>query len=330
MDDGVQRSAILLLSLGEDEAVEVLKHLGPREVQKIGEAMAGLTNVARERVEETIETFYALTQDQSTIRVDSEDYIRNVFPRALGDERASQIVGRILKQGDLEAIAQLKWMDADRVANLIADEHPQIIATLLAHLDPEQASEVLDNLSPALRNDVVLRVATLDGVLPEAMQELNDTLSKLLAGGTQGRAAKIGGVSAAAELLNHLSKDSEAAALDALRSHDAELAQKVQDEMFVFDNLLGVDDKGIQLMLREVQSESLILALKGASPELVEKIFKNMSQRAAEMLREDLESKGPVRLSEVEAEQRVILQTVRRLAEEGQIALAGKGDDAYV
>lgn len=330
MDDGVQKSAIVLLSLGEDEAVEVLKHLGPREVQKIGEAMASLKNVSRETVEATIAEFHDITQDQETIRVDSEDYIRSVFPRALGNERAGHIIGRILKQGDLEGIAQIKWMSGEEVANLIGGEHPQIIATLLAHLDADQASDVLDRFPADLRNEIVLRVATLDRVQPEALRELNDVLGQLMSGGTPGRSTKLGGVSTAAELLNHLSRDSEAAALTALRQYDDTLAQKVEDEMFVFDNLMAVDDKGIQLMLREIQSESLILALKGASPELVEKIFRNMSQRAAEMLREDLESKGPVRLAEVEAEQRVILQTVRRLADEGQIILGGKGDDQYV
>jgi len=331
MDDGIKKSAILLLSLGEDEAVEVLKHLGPREVQKIGEVMAELKNVPRETVEETIATFHDITQDQDTFHVDSEDYIRNVFPRALGDERAGHVIGRILKQGDLEGIAQLRWMSGEEISTLISGEHPQSIAALLAHLDPEQAADVLDRFPEDLRNEVVLRVATLDRVQPEALRELNEVLGQLLSGGKDaGRTTRLGGVSTAAELLNFLPSASETAALESLRAYDDTLAQKVEDEMFVFDNLLAVDDKGIQLMLREIQSESLILALKGASPELVEKIFKNMSQRAAEMLREDLESKGPVRLSEVEAEQRVILQTVRRLADEGQIVLGGKGDDQFV
>lgn len=330
MSDGVQKSAILLLSLGEDEAVEVLKHLGPREVQKIGEAMATLKNVSREEVEATIDQFHTLTQDQDTIRVDSDDYIRTVFTKALGNDRAGPLIGRILKQGDTAAIEQLKWMETPQVAELIGNEHPQIIATLLAHLEREQAGAILGLFSDDLRNEVILRVATLDGVQPDAMLELNDVLGKLLSSGTPHAPAKLGGVNAVADLLNNLPGKHEEAVLESLRAYDADLAQKVQDEMFVFDNLLAIDDKGIQLMLREVQSESLILALKGASPELSDKIFKNMSQRAAEMLREDLESKGPVRLSEVEAEQRQILQTVKRLADEGQIVIAGKGEDEYV
>lgn len=330
MSDGVQKSAILLLSLGEDEAVEVLKHLGPREVQKIGEAMATLKNVSREEVEATIDQFHTLTQDQDTIRVDSDDYIRTVFTKALGDDRAGPLIGRLLKQGDTAAIEQLKWMETPQVAELIGNEHPQIIATLLAHLEREQAGAILGLFSDDLRNEVILRVATLDGVQPDAMLELNEVLGKLLSSGTTHAPAKLGGVNAVADLLNNLPGKHEEAVLESLRAYDADLAQKVQDEMFVFDNLLAIDDKGIQLMLREVQSESLILALKGASPELSDKIFKNMSQRAAEMLREDLESKGPVRLSEVEAEQRQILQTVKRLADEGQIVIAGKGEDEYV
>ncbi|MEQ1662996.1 MAG: flagellar motor switch protein FliG [Thiobacillus sp.] len=330
MSDGIQKSAILLLSLGEDDAVEVLKHLGPREVQKIGEAMATLKNVSREEVEATLEQFHTLTQDQDTIRIDSEDYIRTIFTKALGNDRAGPLIGRILKQGDIAAIEQLKWMETPQVAELIGNEHPQIIATLLAHLEREQAGGILGLFADDLRNDVILRIATLDGVQPDAMHELNDVLSKLLSTGRTQAPAKIGGVNAVADLLNNLPGKHEEAVLESLRSYDADLAQRVQDEMFVFDNLLAIDDKGIQLMLREVQSESLILALKGASPEITDKIFKNMSQRAAEMLREDLESKGPVRLSEVEAEQRQILQTVKRLVDEGQIVIAGKGEDEYV
>jgi flagellar motor switch protein FliG len=221
-------------------------------------------------------------------------------------------------------------MDSVQVADLIRNEHPQIVATILVHLETEQASEVLDKFSDDLRNDVILRIATLDGVQPDALQELNDVLGKLLTGNRTPAPNLLGGVNAVADMLNYMNSTHEEAVLENLRNYDADLAQRVQDEMFVFDNLLEIDDRGIQLMLREIQSESLILALKGASAELNEKIFKNMSQRAAEMLREDLESKGPVRLSEVEAEQKQILQTVRRLADEGQITLGGKGGEAYV
>ena len=329
-DAGRAKSAILLLSLGEDEAAEVLKYLGPREVQKIGTAMARLKNVTREQIEETLNQFHTLTENPGGFIMDSEEYLRSVLTKALGDDRASHVIRRILKDGDVSGIDNLKWMDSDQVAELIQHEHPQIIATILVYLESEQASEVLDTFSDDLRNDVLLRIATLDGVQPDALQELNDVLGKLLTGNRSPVPNLLGGVNAVADILNFMNSSHEEAALENLRNYDAELAQRIQDEMFVFDNLLEIDDRGIQLMLREIQSESLILALKGASADLSEKIFKNMSQRAAEMLREDLDAKGPVRLSEVEAEQKQILQTVRRLADEGQIVMGGKGDDVYV
>lgn len=329
-DIGLDQSAILLLSLGEDEAAEVLKFLGPREVQKIGLAMANLKNVSREQIEETLDLFQTKTGNSGGFMMDSGEYLRSVLIKALGDDRASHVIGRILQDGDVSGIENLKWMDSVQVADLIRHEHPQIVATILVHLETEQASEVLDKFSNDLRNDVILRIATLDGVQPDALQELNDVLGKLLTGNRTPAPNLLGGVNAVADMLNYMNSTHEEAVLENLRNYDADLAQRVLDEMFVFDNLLEIDDRGIQLMLREIQSESLILALKGASAELNEKIFKNMSQRAAEMLREDLESKGPVRLSEVEAEQKQILQTVRRLADEGQITLGGKGGEAYV
>ncbi|MDP2246618.1 MAG: flagellar motor switch protein FliG, partial [Nitrosomonadales bacterium] len=224
----------------------------------------------------------------------------------------------------------LKWMDALTVAEFIKNEHPQIIATILVHLERDQASEVLSHFTERLRHDVMLRIATLDGVKPAALKELNDVLTKLLSGNENLKKKNLGGVKAAAEIMNYIGGEQETSLMDALKSYDDEMAQKIMDEMFVFDDIMEIDDKGIQTMLREVQSETLILALKGSTSEMREKIFKNMSTRAAEMMREDLESKGPVRLSEVEAQQKQILQIVRRLADEGQIMLSKGGEDAYV
>jgi flagellar motor switch protein FliG len=221
-------------------------------------------------------------------------------------------------------------MASPAVAELIKNEHPQIIATILVHLDRDQASEVLGHMTERARNDVILRIATLDGIQPSALKELNDVLTKLLSGNNNLKKSPMGGVRTAAEIMNFMSGTVEGTVMENIREYDGDLAQKILDEMFVFDNLIDIDDRGIQLVLREVQSESLIVALKGASEELREKIFRNMSSRAAETLREDLESKGPVRLSEVEGEQKEILTLVRRLADEGQLALGGKGDDAFV
>lgn len=330
-DAGVMRSAVLMLALGEDEAVEVMKFLGPKEVQKLGEAMATLKSVGREQVGTAVTEFLTVAEQSSMLGIDSDEYIRSVLTRALGDDKASSLLNRILKTPDVNGIESLKWMDASTVTEFIKHEHPQIIATILVHLEPDQASEIIGNFSDELRQDVMLRIATLDGVKPIALRELNDVMSKLLTGNENVKKQTMGGIKVAAEIINYMSGDTEAMVMEGLKNYDDVMAQKIMDEMFVFDNLMEIDDKGIQVMLREVQSETLIVALKGATEEMRDKIFKNMSSRAAEMMKEDLESKGPVKLSEVEAQQKEILQVVRRLADEGQIQLAGKGgDDQYV
>ena len=329
-DDGLEKSALLLLTLGSDEAAEVLKHLAPREVQKLGSAMATMPAQPRSRVEEVIAELEAHFEKGAPVEA-SEEHIRAMLTKALGDERAGHILARIMQDSDTAGIESLKWMDAVTAADLIRNEHPQIIATILVHLEFDQAGEILKQFPDRLRNDVILRIATLDGVQPVALRELNEALTRMLAGASAVKKAAMGGVRHAAEILNFVGAAAETAVLDNVREYDPDLAQKILDEMFVFENIMDIDDRGIQTLLREVQSDSLVIALKGAAPDLQEKIFKNMSQRAAEMLREDLEAKGPVRLSEVESEQKEILKTVRRLAEEGQIMLAGKGgDDAFV
>ena len=328
-EDGIMKSAMLLLTLGEDEAAEVLKHLGPREVQKLGAAMATLRSVPRDKVEAVVDEFYEETLRGAPVTAD-EEYIRGMLTKALGDDRAANLISRILQGGDTAGIESLKWMDAATVAELIKNEHPQIIATIMVHLEFDHAGEILKHFTDRLRNDVLLRIATLDGVQPTALQELNDALTRILSGSANIKKTAMGGVRTAAEILNFVGTAHETAIIDNVREYDPDLAQKIIDEMFVFENLIDVDDRGVQLLLREIQSESLILALKGANEAMREKVFKNMSQRAAEMLREDLESKGPVRLSEVEREQKEILKIARRLADEGQIQLGGKGEDEYV
>jgi flagellar motor switch protein FliG len=330
-DEGVNRSAILLMSIGEEEAVEVFKYLGPKEVQKLGLAMAKLSNVTREEVAGVLKEFREEAKQQTAIGTDSDAYIRSVLTKALGNDKAGVLIDRILQGADNTGIESLKWMDSSAVAELIKNEHPQIIATILVHLDPDQASEVLATFVERLRNDVLLRIATLEGVQPAALRDLNDVLTQLLTGSDKLKKSAMGGVTAAAaEILNFMGGQYEASVTTYIREVDPDLAQKIQDKMFVFENLLDLDDRGIQLLLREVQSETLIVALKGTSDPLREKIFKNMSTRAAEMLREDLEAKGPVRLSEVEGEQKEILKIVRRLADEGQIVLGGKGEEGLV
>ena len=329
-DDGVMKGAVLMLALGEEEAAEVMKHLGPREVQKLGAAMSTMKSIPSEQLEKVLKDFRSETEKSTSIGLDSDEYIRTVLTKALGEDKAASLLNRILGTRDASGIESLKWMDAQSVADLVRNEHPQIIATILVHLERYHACEVLTYFSERLRNDVVLRIATLDGIQPAALRELNEVLTKLMTGNESLKKKPIGGVRAAAEILNFLSGEMETAVMDNLKSYDNEMAQQIMDEMFVFENIIDIDDRGIQVLLREVQSESLIVALKGAGQELREKFFKNMSQRAAQLMREDLEAKGPVRLSEVEAQQKEILQIVRRLADEGQIMLGAKGEDAYV
>lgn len=328
--DGLTKSAILLMTLGENEAAEVFKYLGPREVQKIGSAMASLKSVTHDEIKTVISEFCTQAGEQSTLGMASSDYIRNVLKKALGDDKSAALIDRILQGGDTSGIEGLKWMSSSAVAELIKNEHPQIIATILVHLERDQASEILVEFAERTRNDVILRIATLDGIQPAALQELNDVLTKLLAGNKNIKNAPMGGVRTTAEILNFMPGTQESSVIEGIKEFDAELAQKIVDQMFVWENLLELDDRGIQMLLKEVQSESLILALKGSSEALREKVFGNMSQRASEMLREDLEAKGMVRISEVEAQQKEILKIVQRLAEEGQIVIGGGGDEGYV
>ncbi|RQO56424.1 flagellar motor switch protein FliG [Paucibacter sp. KBW04] len=329
-ESGVEDAAILLMSLGEEEASEVFKHLQPKEVQALGEQIAKLKVVSREKVEQVLVRFDEVAGTQSTLVSDTDEYVRSVLRKALGDDKANLLLDRILQGSDVSSIESLKWMDATSVAELLRNEHPQIIAAVLAHLDFDQTSSVLRVFTERQRNEVLVRIATLDGIQPTALKDLNEVMSQLLAGGERMKKSNLGGVKSAAEIINMLGSSVEASVLDYIREADADLAQKIMDNMFTFDDLEKIDDKGIQAVLKEVQSESLIVALKGASAELREKILRNMSSRAAETLREDLESRGPVRLSEVEAEQKEMLKIVRRLVDEGTIVLAGGGDDQFV
>ncbi|MFO1263871.1 MAG: flagellar motor switch protein FliG [Rhodoferax sp.] len=330
-EDGLQDAAILMMSLGEAEASEVFKHLSPKEVQKLGEAIAKTTQITRDRVDGVVTKFTGIAASQSLLVSNSGDYVRSVLKLALGDDKAALLIDRILQGGDVSGIESLKWMDPLSVAELLRNEHPQIVAAIMVHLDYDQAADVLKNLTERQRNEVMLRVATMEGIQPTALKDLNEVLYKVLAGGDKIRKSSLGGVKTAAEMINLMGTAIEGTVIESIRNHDADLAQKIMDKMFVFDDVLKLDDKAIQMVLKEVSSDVLIVALKGAQPELKEKILSNMSTRAATALREDLESRGPMRLSEVEAQQKEILKTVRRLADEGQIVIGtGGGDDAMV
>jgi flagellar motor switch protein FliG len=330
MDAGLRNSAILLMSLGEEGAGSVLQHLSQDEVQAMGEAMAKLSQVKREEVSAILEEFRLETEQYSALHLDSGSYLTAVLNKALGNNRAADLLESILQSSDSRnGIEGLNQLEATEVVELIRDEHPQIIATLLVHLERAKAAEVLAQLPERVRHDAVMRVATFGGVQPAALKELTEVLTGMLSGEGAKR-SRLGGIRAAAEIVNLMSSTHEDSVIKHVREHDELLAQKMIDEMFLFENLLEIEDRGIQLLLKEIESESLIIALKGAPQELRDKFLKNMSTRAAEMLREDIEIRGPVRVSQVEAEQKSILQIVRRLADSGEIVLGGQGNEAYV
>ena len=326
---GADRAAILLLAIGEDRASSVLKYLDPKEAQQIGVAMAGMGAVQKESVVDVLGNFIVQVQEQTSLTVGTENYIRKVFTNALGDDLAGTAIDRILQGGLSRGLDALKWMDPKAISEIIRLEHPQIVATILAYLDADQAAQILTHLPENQRVDVIMRVATLDGIPPIALEELDEVLEKQFSGVNTLKSTSAGGIKSAAGIMNFLNGTMEAALIAEVQKADADLAQKIQDKMFVFDNLMSVDDRGIQALLRDIQSETLVVALKGAEEGVREKFLKNMSKRAAEVLGDDLESRGPVRLSDVEAAQKEILTLARKMAEEGKLSLGG-GGEAYV
>ena len=323
---GADRAAILLMSLGEADAAAVLKHMGPKEVQKVGAAMATLQNISKTQASGVLEHFVREVSEQTALGVSSDEYVRNVLVSALGEEKAGGLIDRILLGRNSKGLEALKWMDPRAVAEIVRLEHPQIIAIVLSYLDADHAAEVITHLPEKVVAEVVMRIATLDGIQPNALQELDQILEKQFSGNASAKTSSVGGVKSAASIMNFMDSTMEERIMGMIAEQDEELSQRIQDLMFVFDNLMDVDDRGIQMLLREVQTDTLIIALKGADDALKEKIFKNMSKRAAEALRDDLEAKGPVRLSDVEAAQKEILTIARRMADAGEIILGGGGD----
>jgi flagellar motor switch protein FliG len=328
--DGVEKAAILLLSLSEEDAAQILKHLEPKQVQKVGMAMASIEDLNQAKISAVHRLFIEQIQNFSTIGFQSEEFIRRALTAALGEEKASNLIDQIILGGGAKGLDSLKWMDSKQVANIIRNEHPQIQTIVLSYLEPEQSAEILSQFPEKVRLDLTMRIANLEEVQPAALQELNEIMEKQFAGQAGAQAAKMGGLKAAADIMNYLDTNVEGQLMDSIREHDEEMAQQIQDLMFVFENLLEVDDRAIQAILREVQQDVLMKALKGADETLRDKILKNMSKRAAEMLADDLEAMGPVRVSEVETAQKEILSTARRLADAGEIMLGGGGGEDFL
>ncbi len=322
----LERAAILLMSMGEKDAAEVLKQMGPKEVQKVGAAMSTLKSVTQDTVSGVLSVFLTECGNQSGLGIGADAYIRTMLTEALGEERARGLLDRILLGGSSSGINSLKWMDSRSVADVIRNEHPQIQAVVLSYLEPDQSASILSNFPDKVRVEIMMRIASLESVQPEALKELNLILEKQFSGKGANPSTTIGGTKTAAEIMNNLEGAVEQELMQSIKNLDEDLGNQIQDLMFVFDNLREVDDRGIQSLLREVSSEVLILALKGADDFLKEKFFNNMSKRAAELLRDDLEAKGPVRIIEVEAAQKEILVVARRMADSGEIQLGGGGE----
>ncbi len=325
--DGVERAAVLLLTLGENNAAEVLKHMGPKEVQKIGVAMASLGNVGKDQVVGVLDGFLEEIEQGTSLGIGSDEYIRNALTQALGGDKAGAVIDRILMGANTKGLDTLKWMDPRGVADIIRYEHPQIQSIVLSYLDPDQGAQVLAILPENTQADIVMRIAALESVQPAALQELNDIMESQFLRGSATKSQNIGGVKKIADIMNFLEGSIESRVMEAVKENDEDLGQEIQDLMFVFDNLIEVDDRGVQAILREISTDILVLAMKGADDDIKEKIFANMSKRAAELMRDDLEAMGPVKLSEVEGAQKEVLTVARRMAESGEITLGSSGEE---
>ena len=327
---GIDRAAVLLMTLGEDSAAQVMRELGPKEVQRVGLAMAKVGAVTKDQVNIVLESFITMVDEQTSLGVGSDDYIKKVLTDALGEEKATGMIDRILMGRNSKGLEALKWMEPRSIAEIVRQEHPQIISIVLSYLDPDLGAMVLSMLPERTRPDIIMRIASLDGLQPTALIELDEIMEKQFSSQTTMKSSTMGGTKKAADILNFLDRAMESEILDAVKEVDGDLGTTIEEHMFVFENLTDMDDRSIQTLLREVSSDSLLLAMKGSDETLKEKFFKNMSKRAGEMLRDDLEAKGPVKLSEVETAQKEILAIARRLAESGDIMLGGGGGEEYV
>ena len=327
---GTQRAAILLMSLGEQDAANVLKQLDAREVQKIGIAMAELKEVSREQATSVLDKFIGIADGKANMASGSTDYVRRVLTQAVGKQKTDMLLDRVSTGQAGQGIEQLKWMEAKAVAQIIGGEHPQIAAIVLSHLEPEQSAAIMPLLSDDFRTEVLMRIASLNEVPQTALTELDQLVEKQANVKPPAPLRRVGGARTVANILYAMEKDTSGEEMGKIEKSDSAMHQQIKDLLFIFDNLLDVDDRGVQALLREVGSDTLAVALRGAEPEVQEKILKNMSKRAAEILKDDMEARGPVKLADVEAAQKEIIVIAQRLAEEGTITLGGKGAGEFV
>lgn len=326
---GAQRAALLLMTLGESEAAEVLKFMEPNEVQELGVAMTTLKDVSKDEAAEVLDGFIIDIEDQTSFGIATEDYVRKVLTNAFSKSKANALINRMLTGKDATGFEALKWMSPDDVVGIIEDEHPQIVAIIISYLEPEQAAVALKNLAEEKRAEVVMRIAKLSDVQQSALAEIEALIASKSEEAAKSTSRKVGGTEVAAAIVNALGASDGESILKEIKQQNEELGDEIKELMFVFDTLLGVDDRGIQSLLREISNDLLVVALKGAAPELQDKIINNMSKRASALLRDDMEARGPIKLSEVEQAQKEILEVAMRLAESGDLDL-GQGGEEYV
>ena len=327
---GTQKSAILMMLLGEDEASEIIRNLSPKEVQHLGSAMYSVQGLDQDTVNRVLDEFLEIIKEQTSLGLGTDSYIKNVMTKALGNDKAQSVLGRITPVSSDRPIEILDWMDARAIAEMVTDEHPQIISLIISYLEASVGADVMNMLPADLQPEVIRRVATLETVQPDALRELEMVMQRKFAANTSLRASQVGGVKAAAALMNFTQQDTEQRIMKTLGKDDKDLMQAIQENMFLFENLMGSDDRSLQTLLRSVETEDIVVALKGADDELRDKLFSCMSSRAAANIMDEMEALGPVRLTEVQDAQKAIINVARRLSDEGAIVLAGRGGDDYV
>ena len=327
---GTQKSAILMMLLGEEEASEIIRNLSPKEVQHLGSAMYSVQGLDQDTVNKVLDEFLEIIKEQTSLGLGSDSYIRNVMTKALGNDKAQSVLGRITPMSSNRPIEILDWMDARAIAEMVLDEHPQIISLIISYLEPSVGADVMNMLPVDLQADVIRRVATLETVQPDALRELEMVMQRKFAANTSLRASQVGGVKAAAALMNFTQQDTEQRIMKVLGKDDKDLMQAIQENMFLFENLIESDDRSLQTLLRSVETEDIVVAMKGADEALRDKLFACMSSRAAANIMDEMEALGPVRLTEVQDAQKAIINVARRLSDEGAIVLAGRGGDDFV
>ena len=327
---GTQKSAILMMLLGEEEASEIIRNLSPKEVQHLGSAMYSVQGLDQDTVNKVLDEFLEIIKEQTSLGLGSDSYIRSVMVKALGNDKAQSVLGRITPTSSNRPIEILDWMDARAIAEMVLDEHPQIISLIISYLEASVGADVMNMLPVDLQADVIRRVATLETVQPDALRELEMVMQRKFAANTSLRASQVGGVKAAAALMNFTQQDTEQRIMKALGKDDKDLMQAIQENMFLFENLMDSDDRSLQTLLRSVETEDIVVAMKGADDALRDKLFACMSSRAAANIMDEMEALGPVRLTEVQDAQKAIINVARRLSDEGAIVLAGRGGDDFV